>query len=275
MPSQIIHRTFLSVYRPYGSSLQQMVAMCGEIWTCEGMMIVMERECGRGRVAWFQCNILIFSTKNQIDTLNWPDIRSVLKLWDRWPNASPNFMWIYFTRSRQNSEWIFVGLIFSLKMTWPEWTKDHPSFNFFRWSICLSCTRNKPHGVEICSFPWLCNGICTQIITLMGPTWGPLGSCRLQLGPRLAPWSLLSGAITYYIGKSCNLTELYIEMIILLMLCLALWVNISTTPTVHISTYNLYLHNYIIIHSSARDYAVPSAKHAWFCWWTQKHEWHL
>ena len=26
---------------------------------------------------------------------------------------------------------------------------------------------------------------------------------------------------------------------------------------------------------SARDYAVPSAKYAWFCWWTQKYEWHL
>ena len=26
---------------------------------------------------------------------------------------------------------------------------------------------------------------------------------------------------------------------------------------------------------SARDYAVPSAKYARFCWWTQKYEWHL
>ena len=27
----------------------------------------------------------------------------------------------------------------------------------------------------------------------MGPTWGPTGSCRLQMGPMLAPWTLLSG----------------------------------------------------------------------------------
>ena len=27
----------------------------------------------------------------------------------------------------------------------------------------------------------------------MGPTWGPHGSCRLQVGPTLAPWTLLSG----------------------------------------------------------------------------------
>ena len=29
----------------------------------------------------------------------------------------------------------------------------------------------------------------------MGPTWGPPGSCRPQMGPMLAPWTLLSGYI--------------------------------------------------------------------------------
>ena len=27
----------------------------------------------------------------------------------------------------------------------------------------------------------------------MGPTWGPPGSCRPQVGPMLVPWTLLSG----------------------------------------------------------------------------------
>ena len=27
----------------------------------------------------------------------------------------------------------------------------------------------------------------------MGPTWDPPGSCRLQMGPMLAPWTLHSG----------------------------------------------------------------------------------
>ena len=27
----------------------------------------------------------------------------------------------------------------------------------------------------------------------MGPTWGPPGSCRPQMGPMLAPWTFLSG----------------------------------------------------------------------------------
>ena len=33
----------------------------------------------------------------------------------------------------------------------------------------------------------------TQIARFMGPTWGPPGSCRPQMGPMSAPWTLLSG----------------------------------------------------------------------------------
>ena len=33
----------------------------------------------------------------------------------------------------------------------------------------------------------------TQIAKYMGPTWGPPGSFRPQMGPMLAPWTLLSG----------------------------------------------------------------------------------
>ena len=35
----------------------------------------------------------------------------------------------------------------------------------------------------------------TQIAKFMGPTWGPPGSCGPQMGPMLAPWTLLSGDI--------------------------------------------------------------------------------
>ena len=36
----------------------------------------------------------------------------------------------------------------------------------------------------------------TQIAKFMGPTWGPPGSCRPQMGPMLAPWTLLLGDST-------------------------------------------------------------------------------
>ena len=34
-----------------------------------------------------------------------------------------------------------------------------------------------------------------QITKFMGPTWGPPGSCRPQMGPMLAPWTMLSKAL--------------------------------------------------------------------------------
>ena len=37
----------------------------------------------------------------------------------------------------------------------------------------------------------------TQIAKFMGPTWGPPGSCRPQVGLMLAPWTLLSGNWIY------------------------------------------------------------------------------
>ena len=40
---------------------------------------------------------------------------------------------------------------------------------------------------------WDCVGACSLIARLMGPTWGPSGADRTQVGPLLAPWTLLSG----------------------------------------------------------------------------------
>ena len=37
--------------------------------------------------------------------------------------------------------------------------------------------------------------ITPKIATFMGPTWGPPGSCRPQMGPILTPWTLLWGAL--------------------------------------------------------------------------------
>ena len=37
------------------------------------------------------------------------------------------------------------------------------------------------------------SGIYSQIARFMGPTWGAPGSCRPQMGPMLAPWTLLLG----------------------------------------------------------------------------------
>ena len=43
-----------------------------------------------------------------------------------------------------------------------------------------------------CAWSWHPT-VQTQIARFMWPTWGPPGSCRPQVGPMLAPWTLLSG----------------------------------------------------------------------------------
>ena len=40
--------------------------------------------------------------------------------------------------------------------------------------------------------------IYTLIARFMGPTWGPSGAERTRVGPMLAPWTLLSGRVTYW-----------------------------------------------------------------------------
>ena len=45
---------------------------------------------------------------------------------------------------------------------------------------------------------WILSGEWSQIAKFMGPAWGPPGSCRSQMGPMLAPWTLLSGIHNKY-----------------------------------------------------------------------------
>ena len=70
----------------------------------------------------------------------------------------------------------------------------------------ISCIWCKPcngrvlpfFGMQMANFARLCSGhisLSTQIARFMGPTWGPPGSCRPQMGPMLAPWTLLSGNV--------------------------------------------------------------------------------
>ena len=60
----------------------------------------------------------------------------------------------------------------------------------------------------------------------MGPTWGPSGADRTQVGPMLAPWTLLSGSflVYKYLQKFCtkhdSLTTIYL-----------IWIN-STYPSI-------------------------------------------
>ena len=62
--------------------------------------------------------------------------------------------------------------------------------NTFSWSDGL--IQNGCYLVGSCDTP---RSICLDalIAKFMGPTWGPSGADRTQVGPMLAPWTLLSG----------------------------------------------------------------------------------
>ena len=66
---------------------------------------------------------------------------------------------------------------------------------------CLPCSQINLQKTKqkLCT----CNGnkikrMATLIARFMGPTWGLSGADRTQLGPMLAPWSLLTGKWFYW-----------------------------------------------------------------------------
>ena len=79
-------------------------------------------------------------------------------------------------------------------MPWPEMG--------YLLNFCRICVKNEKWSDKIPNchlqngrhfFLFQCDN--SQIAKLMEPTWGPPGSCRPQMGPMLAPWTLLSGLL--------------------------------------------------------------------------------
>ena len=70
----------------------------------------------------------------------------------------------------------------------------------------------------------------SQTAKFMGPTWGPSGSCRPQMGPMFAPWTLLSGLLFVMQdpgGLISTSLELYTQLWLALFYCyLFLYINI-------------------------------------------------
>ena len=82
-----------------------------------------------------------------------------------------------------------------------QWFGDIQSNRNIWWNIVWQNTLAKSMITQFYA-SWFSDAVyrhnsATQIAKFMGPTWGPPGSCRTQMGPTLAPWTLLSGkAIT-------------------------------------------------------------------------------
>ena len=66
--------------------------------------------------------------------------------------------------------------------------KTHETFLYWYRDCRYYVHEVKPNGAENTSS-------VPQIARFTGPIWGPPGSCRPQMGPMLAPWTLLSGKL--------------------------------------------------------------------------------
>ena len=90
----------------------------------------------------------------------------------------------------------------------------------------------------------------TQIARLMGPTWGPPGDDRTQVGPMMAPWTLLSGNILFYICT--HVIFVYFRKVVLI--CLGEWF------IDHFSSKQLNWHwdNHIYVTAYVQTYDYPS-----------------
>ena len=71
---------------------------------------------------------------------------------------------------------------------WTELLVSNSQWNNMTIRICCICYIRKIITVPLCRCPSI-----TLIARFMGPTWGPSGADRTQVGPMLASWSLLSG----------------------------------------------------------------------------------
>ena len=92
---------------------------------------------------------------------------------------------IHYTHKQVKHAWImkYFSICIVIKVTQNMKNINHKGCN------CIICCGTSNKDTLLSSF--MCNS--TQIAKLMGPTWGPPGSCQPQMGPMLAPSTLLSG----------------------------------------------------------------------------------
>ena len=76
------------------------------------------------------------------------------------------------------------------------------------YSICQNLLPPSRQGTFWPIFKFWCvsYNTCTHtlIARFMGPTWGPSGADRTQVGPMLAPWTLLSGLFPQIINTNTS-----------------------------------------------------------------------
>ena len=62
--------------------------------------------------------------------------------------------------------------------------------------------------------PWR-DGNTSLVARFMGPTWGPSVADRTQVGPMLAPWTLLSGTVSLHASQQLSYFHELLKSVIL------------------------------------------------------------
>ena len=107
----------------------------------------------------------------------WWQERALIKAWLSCDSSVRSGRHKY-TKLHHTMYWF--AMIFSICVFWLSSNKLWPS-SFSR----PCCAHSELHSAIWCQF--------SLIAIFMGPTWGPPGSCRSQVGPMLALWTWLSG----------------------------------------------------------------------------------
>ena len=101
------------------------------------------------------------------------------------------------------SEPMMVSFLMHICVTWLQWVKTHGIYRDIGWPLWMTSSSSQiyyrflynhfSYKEAYSTFQLSLLSSDVQITKFMGPTWGPPGSCRPQMGPMLAPWTLLSG----------------------------------------------------------------------------------
>ena len=120
-------------------------------------------------------------------TLNMHAFLSIMLSWIMLQNIYLSCRMLLYHHQRINIDSIFYSCTCQKSYTQPSTLDDGVLSSFFQNMSVLSQWKcgNNHQGV----YP----GECTLIARFMGPMWGPSGTDRNQVGPMLAPWTLLSG----------------------------------------------------------------------------------
>ena len=99
--------------------------------------------------------------------------------------------------------------VMSIRCSLPFESLDFDTLTLISWCWYCECR----HQLSVTNCPGMASlmrpklyisvrlycGFSNMIIAMfMGPTWGPPGSCRPQMGPMLTPWTWLSGILAPY-----------------------------------------------------------------------------